>query len=69
MDQLDVDRETTYEKPSGPSYEVTEEEVLEHTKVCKRLHDSVGQLEVKAKMLAKTFAESAERIPYGMRYI
>ncbi|XP_077489981.1 ras GTPase-activating-like protein IQGAP1 [Amblyomma americanum] len=63
------DMETTSGKPSGLSYEVTEEEALQHTDVYKTLHASVLQLESKAKLFARTIADSKSKIPYGMLYM
>ncbi|XP_037571211.1 ras GTPase-activating-like protein IQGAP1 [Dermacentor silvarum] len=63
------DMETTSGKPSGLKYEVNEEEALQHNEVYKMLHNSVMQLENKAKMFARTIAESKSKIPYGMLYL
>ncbi|CAN8002896.1 unnamed protein product [Ixodes hexagonus] len=61
--------ETASGKPSGLSYEVTEEQALQHNEVCQRLYDSVLQLEAKTLMFAKNIADSKDKVPYGMRYI
>lgn len=63
------DMETTSGKPSGLSYEVTEEEALQHSDVYKALHTSVLQLESRARLFARTIADSKGKIPYGMLYL
>ncbi|CAN8030533.1 unnamed protein product [Ixodes persulcatus] len=61
--------ETASGKTCGLSYEVTEEQALQQSEVCRRLHESVLQLEAKALMFAKSIADSEDKVPYGMRYI
>lgn len=62
------DIETTSGKPSGLSYDVNEEQALQHAEVCKILHTSVLALETKARMFARGISTSKDMIPYGMRY-
>ncbi|XP_077550679.1 ras GTPase-activating-like protein IQGAP1 [Haemaphysalis longicornis] len=62
------ERETTSGKPGGLSYDVAEEQAMQHTAVCKTLHTSVLYLETKALMFARRISASKDMIPYGMRY-
>ncbi|KAH9360211.1 hypothetical protein HPB48_016880 [Haemaphysalis longicornis] len=65
---IDLNPVDIYKKPGGLSYDVAEEQAMQHTAVCKTLLSSVMYLETKALMFARRISKSKDMIPYGMRY-